>query len=286
MTSTEADLAFLSRVRDTLPTLHPSERRLAEFILDFPGELASYSAAEVAKLAEVSGATVSRFIRRLGYRNYEEARRHVREEKEQGSALFLADRATDSLGTMLTAHLRQGQENMQRVFARLNEKNVQDIARAITGARKIWITGARASRSLAAYFQWQLFQVREECMIFPGAGESFGEYLSAVKQDDVVVVIGLRRRPGHLQVILERLVETGAKILFISDEKLAFNARVSWHIQCPCDAPGPLDNHVAPLAVLHLLLSSVIETTGTAGRQRLAASDNQHDKMKEFQLPM
>jgi len=78
--------SFIGRVRDSLPALHPTERRLAEFVLDFPGEIASYSASELAQLANVSNATVSRFIRRLGYSGYDDARRSVRTEKGTGSA--------------------------------------------------------------------------------------------------------------------------------------------------------------------------------------------------------
>ena len=61
------DRSFLFRVRDALDDLHPAERRLGEFVCDFPGELASYSASDLARLAQVSNATVTRFVRRLGY---------------------------------------------------------------------------------------------------------------------------------------------------------------------------------------------------------------------------
>jgi len=40
--------SFLSRVRKILPDLHPAELRLGELVCDFPGELASYSASELA----------------------------------------------------------------------------------------------------------------------------------------------------------------------------------------------------------------------------------------------
>jgi DNA-binding MurR/RpiR family transcriptional regulator len=49
-------------VRQALPSLHPAERRLGDFVCDFPGELASYSGSELAQLAHVSKATVSRFV--------------------------------------------------------------------------------------------------------------------------------------------------------------------------------------------------------------------------------
>lgn len=57
--------SFLSRVRSILPELSPAERRLGEFVCDFPGEVATYSAQELAALAHVSKATVSRFVQRL-----------------------------------------------------------------------------------------------------------------------------------------------------------------------------------------------------------------------------
>jgi len=39
--------------------MHPTERRPAEFMLDFPGEMASYSASGLAKLSGVSNATAT-----------------------------------------------------------------------------------------------------------------------------------------------------------------------------------------------------------------------------------
>ena len=74
---------FLARVRSALPSLHPAERRLGEFVCEFPGELASYDAQELARLANVSKATVSRFVRRLDYANYDEARKHLAQIIEQ-----------------------------------------------------------------------------------------------------------------------------------------------------------------------------------------------------------
>jgi DNA-binding MurR/RpiR family transcriptional regulator len=70
----------------TLPRFTRMERQLAEFVLDFPGDLPSYAASELAALAGVSNATVTRFIKRLGYLHYDDARRQVREARGAGVA--------------------------------------------------------------------------------------------------------------------------------------------------------------------------------------------------------
>ena len=45
--------------------------------------------SDLARQANVSNATVSRFVQKLGYTNHEEARRHVHAERQSGAALFL-----------------------------------------------------------------------------------------------------------------------------------------------------------------------------------------------------
>ena len=282
MKSSPAAASFLTRLRDSLDSLHPTEKRLAEFLLDFPGELASYSASELAKLSGVSNATVTRLVRRLGYTTFEAARRHVREEKNSGSPLFLAGRLAGSPGTTLGEHLEQGVENLRWTFARLAESDVQAIAQRMLSARKVWLTGFRSSQSMASYLRVQLFQIKEEVQMFPAPGGTFGEYIASMGPSDMVVVFGLRRRPARLRASLAQLVQTGASVLYITDEKVARNTHVSWHLQCACASTHPFDNHGAVVALCHALVNSAIDLSGHAGRERLAAIEARHDALGEF----
>lgn len=273
---------FLNRVREALAGLHPTEKLLAEFILDFPGELASYTASELARLAGISNSTVTRFIKKLGYRNYDEARRQVRAEKQTGSPLFLSGRSA-GVEQLFAAHAEQGHENLRKTFSRLSERQINAIADAIIAARKVWVVGFRSSHTIASYFRWQIFQVKEEILSMPNAGDTLGEYVASVTAQDVLVVFGLRRRPSCLRDILAQTTTTGARVLYVTDEEVAHHAEVSWHIHCACSAPGPLDNHAAVIAVCHLIANRVIELSGNAGRERLAAIEASHAAFDEMQ---
>ncbi|MFN3146569.1 MAG: MurR/RpiR family transcriptional regulator [Paracoccaceae bacterium] len=83
---------LLHRRTPTRRGLAPGELRLAEAILHFPGQIASYTATELAGMAGVSNATVTRFVRKIGYRSFEEARQAVRAEQAAGTALLRVDR--------------------------------------------------------------------------------------------------------------------------------------------------------------------------------------------------
>lgn len=280
--------SFVRRVRGQLDGLSATERRLADFVLAFPGELASYAANELARLAGVSNATVTRFIRRLGYTSYEEARRHVREHRESGSPLFQPSQTQAGItssakaGQLLAAHLARSQANLADTFGLLSDPQLREMVKALMAAPQVLIFGTRSSHGFAAYLRWQLMQVLPRVSLVPGPGETLGEYTAGLAARDCLVVFGMRRQTRQLAPFLEAGVNAGARILFISDKASPDFAGATWSVQCHCAGPGPLDNHVAVMAVCDVLASMVFDGTGAAGRKRLAAIEVAHEEHDEF----
>lgn len=274
--------SFLARVRSALPTLHPAERRLGEFVCDFPGEIASYDAQELASFAGVSKATVSRFVRRLGYASYEAARKHAREEQATGSRLFLQSAALEPGERSLALNLEQGKDNLERTFSAITQAQVDAVARTILEARKTWVIGFRASHPFADYLRWQLIQVVEQVVSLPGGGETLGEHLVSVGQEDCVIVFGLRRRVAITEQVLAEARESGARVLYVTDEGLAPDSSVTWHFRCCTLAAGPLFNHTAVMGLCHLLAMRTIELAGDASRRRLRRIETLNDRFEEL----
>lgn len=276
------DRSFLFRVREALPELHPAERRLGEFVCDFPGELASYSAQELAALAHVSKATVTRFIQRLGYETYEEARRHARAERQTGSRLFLATSADATAVQSVASHVAQGVANIEATFAAMPDSKILSATDALLRARKVWVIGFRSSHPFAAYLQWQLTQVIENIVAIPGPGETLGEHLVSVGENDVVVFFAMRRRIAQSDAILESIRKSKAKLLYVTDESAQYETSADWHFQCQTLAPGPLFNHTAVMALCHLLISRCLETAGVEGRARLREIETLNERFLEL----
>lgn len=248
---------------------------------DFPGELASYSGSELADLAHVSKATVSRFIKRLGYSSYEEARRDARAEKQTGSRLFLG--TADGGGVQsVTAHVAQGIANLEATFASITDAQIDAVSRALLDARKVWVVGFRSSHSFASYLQWQLTQVIENIVVIPGAGQTLGEHLVSFTPQDVVIVFGLRRRVARTEALLEQIRHRRAQLLYITDEGIPFLPGAAWHFRCHSLAPGPMFNHVAVTAICHLVTTRAIELAANAGRLRLRGIETLNDELEEL----
>ncbi|SDL96768.1 transcriptional regulator, RpiR family [Franzmannia pantelleriensis] len=276
--------SFVSLVKAALPTLHPSERRLAEFILTFPGELASYTATELAGLAGVSNATVTRFIKKLGYRSFEEARQHVRDNREEGAALLRVEgHAQAASDDLLHRHIHQAVKNLDHASQHLSQAMLDEVAAAMLAARRVWVMGFRSSHPFAEYLNWQILQVIEHTALLPRAGETLAESLVSITPDDCVILFGLKRRTADLDAVLAQLERSGAEVLYITDESAPSNERVRWHAVCRTAAAGPLFNHVAVLALCHFLATRVIELSGAEGRRRLTGIEAIHEALDELQ---
>jgi DNA-binding MurR/RpiR family transcriptional regulator len=274
--------SFMAQVRAALPSLHPSERRLAEVVLNFPGELASYSASELARLAHVSNATVTRFVRKVGYASFEEARQAARDSARSGAALFRVAPERDAPEAALSAHLQQGIRNLEQTFATIHQAEIDTLAQALLDAPRVWIIGFRTSQAFAQYMGSQLRQVIEDISVLPGPGQTLAEALASIRGQDCVIVFALRRPARGLEAMVAEVGRIGARVVLIGDEGFSAKTSAEWRLNCQTTAPGPLFNHVAVLGLCHFIATRTLERAGMAGRRRLSLIESLHDSLGEL----
>jgi DNA-binding MurR/RpiR family transcriptional regulator len=273
---------FLARVSDALPDLHPSERKLAELVLDFPGEMAGYTATEIAELANVSNATVSRFVRRIGYGSFDEARRAVRDEQRAGTALLRMSPDTPKAEGAVARHFETSQQNLELTYRGLDDDVIDGLARAMIAAPRVWVIGFRAGTPFAQYLGWQCAQVLPLITVLPRAGETLAESLASLDPSDVVLLIALRRKPRITDTVAATVRAAGAALAVLEDRPSPGLSQADWHLTCTSSTTAPLMNHVSSMAVCNLIGARVIELSGAAGRARMAAIEESHRRFDEL----
>ncbi|MGI9387165.1 MAG: MurR/RpiR family transcriptional regulator [Methyloligellaceae bacterium] len=272
-----------ARIQEQYQSLPPSELKIADLILDFPGEVAAYSATELAELAEASKAAVTRLITRLGYSNFEEARRAARDARRWGSPIYLLskDSADAKFPARIKAHIDQDLEIITRTFEGLDGEVLRQITRALADAKRVWIFGYRNSHFLAGYFRWQLIQVRGEVHLLPIAGETLAEYVADMTPEDLFVVIGFRRRLPEVRRATRIAGESGIPVLFITDPT-ARGTPAKWAIRCEVQGSDLFDRYAAAMSLLHFLGVGVVDECGAKGRTRLHRIEMLHQDLHEF----
>lgn len=248
--------------------------------MDFPGELASYNASELAALAGVSNATVTRFVRRLGYQSYEEARLHARAERSTGSRLYITAATTQAQD--IASYLTHDTRNLERSLDGIEIEDIDRLAKRLLEARKVWVVGFRASAAFAIYLQWQLTQVIEDIVAIPSAGQTMGEHLVSLRSTDAVVFFAMRRRVAQTDALLAEIQQTGAALIHVTDEGVPPLHTADWHFRCETASPGPLFSHVGVMGLCNLIANRTIALAGREGRERLRGIERINDALGEL----
>ena len=254
-------------------TLSPQERRAAETLLEHLDDLATYRAAELAALAGVSKATMSRLFRSLGFAGFDEVREHLRELRAAGEPRRV-DGAPD-----LDAHAL---DEASAILAVVGRPEVRQAAARLARAHRVLVVGWRNSHPVALHLREQLVQARPRVALAPLPGQVVGEELADLGPGDVVVAVGFRRRPAGFAAFLTAAAATGADVVLLGDPTaagLAGCARV-W-LPCPIEGPLAFDSYAAAMSLVGVLADGVLSRTGPAGAARVGAISAAYDELAE-----
>ena len=285
MPKTKEAYSIVSRIREHYDLLPRSERMLADLILDFPGDIAGYSATELSELSGVSKAAVTRLIRRLGFSNFEEARRMARDAKDWGSPLYLLSQESDAteIHGALKHHLERDIANMTRTFEALDEKVVEQIVATIAKAQKVSLLGLRNSHFLAAYAQRQFLQLRDNVHLIGQGGETLAENLTGLGKEDVLIAFGFRRRRDPFRNALKQAHKAGIPIIYITDPTVGPTVNyATWIVPVEVAGVGVFDSYTAAMSLIHHLCSALLAINGPSSRERLKRIEDLHDALGDF----
>jgi DNA-binding MurR/RpiR family transcriptional regulator len=272
------------RIRAKYRDLPVSERRIADLILEFPGEIAAYSATELAELSGGSKAAVTRLIQRLGFANFDEARRAARDAQVWGSPLYLLSRdaPTGDFGARVQKQIDQDVRNITLTLEGLRGNIFDDIVEAICDAGRVFLLGYRNSHYLAGYARSQITQVRGSVYLLPAAGETIAEEIADLTDDDLLIVIGFRRRVAEVPRAMAAANATGAKVLYVTDWSVEPVPDATWTIPCAVYGKDLFDRYASAMTLLHFLGVTVVNRLATKGRSRLQQIEKLHEELHDF----
>lgn len=274
-----------ARIGRAYANLPPNEQRLADTILGFPGELASYSANELAELAGVSAATASRFFKRIGYASFAEARLDARAAQRWGSPFYMQTRAAQNRGVAasIASHVECETANISHTFQHLDIETIEAVVTVLAEADRVTCLGFRTSAMVADYAAWLISQLRDGVSVIGRGGNTLAEQVAGFGSSDVVLAIGLRRRLPVFSQVLKSLSHRGVKVILITDPTAQKSVQqADWVFCVEARSASLFDSDLAANSLVHLLCSLLATKLGPLGRHRMQLISDLHDELGEF----
>ncbi|MEU6104650.1 MurR/RpiR family transcriptional regulator [Streptomyces flaveolus] len=163
----------LAGIRAALPSLAPSERRVAEAVLADPAQASELSISALGKRADTSVATVMRFCRAIGIANYPQLRLALaaaaaREDARGGDrpAPGTDISATDTLDEIVRKIVYNEMHALEDTGAGLDVEVLGRAVDAVAGARRIDVFGVGASAFVGQDLHQKLHRIGHTAFVW------------------------------------------------------------------------------------------------------------------------
>lgn len=261
-------------IHQHLPSLSPSERKLANLLLERADDLLTYSATEMASMAGVSKATAARLFRSLGYADFNEVRLQARQERNLAQPFTqpsAAGQSADSREHTIAAHLQTTSEALTRTFEALGTDTLRAAASLIAAAPRVWLFGVGPDEGLVRIARPQLARARPNVHLLGTQNGIWAEDLAMTAPKDVLLLVATQPRTKIVDRLLEHAATTRVGTVAVVDLRNANWARRHCQVVLPCYGAGftEPDATVTAASMLQLLTRNVAVKLGARAKQRL-----------------
>lgn len=207
----------LVRIEELQSQLKPSERKVADYILDHPAEIITYSVQKLASLANVSEATIVRFSRTMQCKGFQELKLQIAYDLNEYSDKNSYDEivVNGSARSLIQSISQNNMQSIQDTLSVLSEDEVEYAVRHLRQARKIAVYGIGASAVIAEDFRQKITRIGRWCEA--GFGFDSQATISANLTDEDVV-LGISNS-GQTEDIIQSLSiakDNGANVISLT----------------------------------------------------------------------
>ena len=273
---------ILEQISAKFQALTPRQRKLAEYLYHNLNEAILLNSTQIATKANVSQATVTRFITGLGFSGFSEFK-HVTAQKiledfSTPKRLVESAEALEGKTSLFTDILRGDIENIGTLSSQIRDETFEEAVNRLCSARTLYVLGLRSSYALAFYLAFDLrFFLSSVRLIELGVGD-IPEQLRDIGSSDVLVAISFKRYTREVVRITQKVKKKGTFILAITNSELSPIAQLSdMALIADTKIPAYFESFTAPMSLLNALITAI------AYREKERALPVLDNLEKEFQ---
>ncbi|TVP44395.1 MAG: MurR/RpiR family transcriptional regulator [Halomonas sp.] len=247
--------------------MSPQLQQAARYVLEHPEEVALVSMREVARLAGVQPATMTRLAKFLDLPGYDELRAQHAAALRQGGDGFAAkvrqreNKRGEAPEGDIASHMLQG---LSAQLAKLGEpaslQRLEATANRLKSARKVYVLGLRSSHAVAWHFHYVMTLLGNRSVHLDGPGGTGGDGLIRATSEDVMLVISIKPYAREALELAQLAKQKGVGILSITDSEVSPLVALSEQtIFCPTESDSFFHTLTPALAISEVLCTLLAE---------------------------
>ena len=189
-------------IKSLYDSLSQTQRRLADYILDHGDEIAFLSVHELAGLAGVSVASISRFARTIGYQSFKDFKTQLgKDSLSSFEAIYQAITPSDSDEDIIEKVFLGNIKSLEETLNILNRDDLVRAARVLSRSERMVFLGIGSSGNIAHDAALRFAQLDIQAEAYSDSYQMFIQALRMKKRD---VAFGISHS-GRSRVTVEAL---------------------------------------------------------------------------------
>lgn len=254
--------------------LTKAETRILDYISCSTEAFLFSSIGQLAQKLGISEATISRFVRHVGCRDFKELKQVVMQQaaaEAGGPAAKMAQTLSREEPFTAAGWLRLQQQYLEKTLEELDEAAFQEAVQAILSARRVLIHAKSASASLGQLLLFRLRRLGIPVLLLPSGGSEVLEGLAQAGAGDLVVLFSFSKVSREGRMILDYQKKAGYQTLaFCSRTYIPEEEQASIQLFVYRGEPREYHSMTAAAALVDGLVVEVSRQMGAASVQALS----------------
>ena len=213
------NIELKSKIKNNLYGMSATEKKIADYILNHEFSLENISIKELAANINVSISAISRFTKKIGYKNFQDLRVHMISPTsiDSDSYFFPVDYETDSLLAISKSIFKSGISSLTETLTVLNEESLNKAIDILAKSRFCGMFGLGGSYSIIQNALQRFIRTSLECRVY----NDFHTQLlscSRLTNEDCALIVSHSGRNIDIMRIVDILKKHNVPIITITSD--------------------------------------------------------------------
>ncbi|MTH51917.1 SIS domain-containing protein [Bacillus mangrovi] len=203
----------LSIITSTMNRLPESERKIAQYILDYPHEAVNSTVQEISKSSNTSGAAVVRLCKSLGLKGFQDLKLRIAGDLLKPAAPGYRDIEPEE--PLYTTAMKTASNSIQAITDTselLDYQQLEQAVRLLLSAGNVHFFGVGASGIVAADAQQKLLRISKQATAFSDL-HLVATLIANAKEDDLLFAVSHSGETPEILKILKLAKEKGVRTI-------------------------------------------------------------------------
>ncbi|MFJ7667176.1 MurR/RpiR family transcriptional regulator [Lysinibacillus sp. NPDC097195] len=264
--------------------LTPNEKTIADYITKIGMDVLTYTEDEIAKSLQISNATVSRFWRKIGFKNFKDYKNNFKETMDITPANKLGNMMEQVNSSTIHAQMMtMSVQHLELTLAQYHAEDFQKAVKSIIKAKTIFIYSPGPSEGLGNLLNYRLSRFGFNMKVLPKSGHEIYESLLHFSSDDVLVMFGFVKLHPESRVLLQHAKKLGMTTIVITDSIVSdFNMLADIILFASRGELWEFHSMIAPTFIIESIIIAVGKETAEQSMLKLEMLDTIRKEYKDL----